>query len=195
MLNPLLSEQPTKNHLHVNFLALPQQYALEHTNIYHYNNPNLSSKVLSQDYYSLHCDASMYGVNYFETPIAPHLPNSIIAGIIKHNDTDFFLFKKPIICRDNNLAELNAIYEGLQIAAFLEINQLRIYTDSSVSITFIRKHIEKNEKYMKKDQFLPLTQSIISLLPQFESCSFYHVPRKMNRQADKITKQTRALKV
>lgn len=195
-LSPVNYEQYKDFHL----LASPIENLLgfnnQHVNVFNYVHADYlhtQSMVGQCQQYSLHCDASMYGVNDFETLISPNLPNSIIAGIIKHNNEDFFLFKKPIICRDNNMAELYAINEGLQIAASLNITQLNIYTDSSVSITFIRKHVEQHAKYMKNEKFIPLTQQIISSLQSFQSCNFYHVPRKMNKQADKITKHTKSL--
>ena len=138
--------------------------------------------------YSLNCDASMYGVNDFEIPISPNLPNSIIAGVIKYHNEDFFYFRKSVICRDNNMAELLAINEGLDIVASLGIKDLNIYTDSSVSINFIKKHFSSHEEYLRKEKFLPFTQKILDSLQHFDNCNFIHVPRKLNKLADKITK-------
>lgn len=161
-----------------------------HTTLFCYqSSTNINNKsTIDTVAYSLNCDASMYGVNYFETPISPHLPNSIIAGVIKHHQEDFFYFRKSVICRDNNMAELLAITEGLDIVASLGIKDLNIYTDSSVSINFIKKHFASNPEYLKKDKFLPFTQQIIDSLQDFNTCNFIHVPRKLNKMADKITK-------
>lgn len=155
---------------------------------YHSNNP-LANNVNTEDIaYSLNCDASMYGVNDFETPISPDLPNSIIAGVIKYHNEDFFYFRKSIICRDNNMAELLAIHEGLDIVKSLGIKNLNIYTDSSVSINFIKKHFSSHKEYLRKEKFIPFTQNILDSLEHFDNCNFIHVPRKLNKLADKITK-------
>lgn len=162
------------------------------------------------DYYSLHCDASTYYVDseencfytfqdktssiesinnkYHSRLDLSGKPNSVLAGIIRLNDQDFLSYRKALFCHDSNVAELLAILEGLQLAQSLHIKNLSIYTDSSVSITFIRKHFQLHHKYMKNEKFIPLTSHILESLQFFESCHFIHVPRKQNKEADKLTR-------
>lgn len=148
---------------------------------------------LHKNHFHLYCDASTLDRNQYEQPIAMDRPNSIIAGIIKYKDVDYVCYKKNILCEDNNMAELLAIQEGLHLASSLKVKNLNIYTDSCVSITFIKKHFQEHKTYLKNTKFIPITEDILTSLKNFESCNFVHVPRKQNKQADKLTKFRRSL--
>lgn len=150
---------------------------------------------LHNSVFEIYSDASMINHNNFSYDMVNFsednydtLPNSIIAGIIKYNNEDFFCYKKSIVCLDNNMAELLAICEGLEIAQSFRMEHLRIFTDSAVSIAYIKKHTQGNKRYMTNTKFLPVTENVLSLLNNFKTCHFFHVPRKNNKEADKLTK-------
>lgn len=181
-----------------------------------FDNLNKLINFSNQEIYSLHCDASTYNIednehssyikpehNYISyndlnlnnnSIIQKFSPNSVIAGIIRFENKDITSYQKPIVCNDSNIAELLAIQEGLLLAQSLNIKNLYIYTDSSVSITFIRKHFQSHTKYMKNDKFVPLTSKILDTIVLFDSCHFIHIPRKQNKQADKLTRMKLHLK-
>jgi ribonuclease HI len=119
---------------------------------------------------------------------SPTFSNSVVAGIIKFELQDLVCYKKNIVCYDNNIAELFAIHEGLVLAQHLGITNLNIYTDSAVSITFIKKHVQEHKEYKNNTKFFPITEHIFKTLENFDVCHFHHVPRKSNKQADKLTK-------
>lgn len=195
------------------FIQKNKTKKLTHETYFSFVQPHLiHSHHLTNIDYVLFSDASAFGIgsehhSLYNNNKLDNLPNSIIAGIIKQklcigqaqeslltdSFKDLVSYKKNIVCYDSNLAELFAINEGLLLATDMGIQHLHIYTDSAVSIKYIRKHIEQRTDYLNNVKFSSVTELIVQSLQSFDSCHFHHVPRKLNKQVDKITKQTRNL--
>lgn len=84
----------------------------------------------------------------------------------------------------NNVAEYRALLLGLQQARKLGIRKLRIHSDSELLVRQI------NGVYrVKQPHLLALWREACQELQRFETCEVVHVPREMNRQADRLANQ------
>jgi ribonuclease HI len=84
----------------------------------------------------------------------------------------------------NNVAEYQALLLGLQQARKLGIRRLRVHSDSELLVRQI------NGIYrVRQPHLLPLWREARQELERFESCEIIHVPRELNRQADRLANQ------
>jgi ribonuclease HI len=84
----------------------------------------------------------------------------------------------------NNFAEYTALFEALTKAHELKASQVECYLDSELVVK------QLNGQYKVKDQNLQiLWQKIKDLSKKFSQISFKHVPRAMNKEADKIVNE------
>lgn len=84
----------------------------------------------------------------------------------------------------NNQAEYQAIILGLQKAKELEIGELECFLDSELVVK------QLNREYKVKDKDLaPFFVKVWNLSLEFKKISFSHVPRAMNKEADKMVNQ------
>jgi ribonuclease HI len=80
----------------------------------------------------------------------------------------------------NNQAEYMGMMRGLQRARELGIDKITLFSDSQLVVN------QMNGFYKVKNQELaPLHQQLQELADSFEKVVFVHVPREMNREADK----------
>lgn len=80
----------------------------------------------------------------------------------------------------NNQAEYQALKLGLQEAQRLQVNTVHVYMDSMLVINQM-KGIFK----VKNRDLWPIHDAVKSLVPQFHKVTFTHVPRELNKMADK----------
>jgi ribonuclease HI len=84
----------------------------------------------------------------------------------------------------NNVAEYRALLLGLKRARDLGIKKLRVFSDSELLVKQI------NGSYrVKQPHLLALWQEVQRELQQFESHAVTHVPRELNRRADRLANQ------
>ena len=84
----------------------------------------------------------------------------------------------------NNVAEYRALLIGLKRARDLGIRKLRVFSDSELLVRQI------NGSYrVKQPHLLALWQEAQRELHQFESHGVTHVPRELNRHADRLANQ------
>ncbi|MCL4501668.1 MAG: ribonuclease HI family protein [Deltaproteobacteria bacterium] len=84
----------------------------------------------------------------------------------------------------NNVAEYRGLLLGLEMARNLGIKKIQIYSDSELLVRQI------NGAYrVKKPHLLALWQQARRELQQFESFEVIHVPRELNREADRLANQ------
>src|SRR5207245_9226195 len=81
----------------------------------------------------------------------------------------------------NNQAEYEGLLAALEFARSKGYTRLRILSDSELLVR------QMNEQYkVKSDGLRPLWERARRAAAAFESCSFRHVPREENREADRL---------
>jgi len=81
----------------------------------------------------------------------------------------------------NNVAEYTALIRGLQAAGKLGAQKVEVYADSELMIK------QMNGQYKVKNEGLrPLYQQAKALSREFAGCTFTHIPREKNKQADQL---------
>lgn len=109
----------------------------------------------------------------------------IIGGCLTQQDKIWISYRKKINydqCSDSNYAELLAIHYGLEIAKEHDINSLKLFTDSIVSIEKIQAKLTQQHIHPKYEL---ITKKIIEILPL--EFSFKHITREKNNYADFLT--------
>ena len=81
----------------------------------------------------------------------------------------------------NNVAEYQALIHALRYALARGSQRLEIFSDSELVV----RQIEGRYKVRHPDM-IPLHRDAKALLARFESASLTHVPRAMNREADRL---------
>ncbi len=84
----------------------------------------------------------------------------------------------------NNQAEYQALKFGLEEAHRLQAKTIYVYMDSLLVINQM-KGIFK----VKNRDLWPIHQAIKDMLPQFKHVTFTHVPREMNKLADRLVNE------
>ena len=87
---------------------------------------------------------------------------------------------KPLGISSNNIGELEALKEGLQLSLKNEIKRIIIEGDSQIIINAIRKHQTLNWVMNSKLEY------VLSLIDQFKETRFQHIYREGNNEADKL---------
>src|SRR5678816_3239096 len=81
----------------------------------------------------------------------------------------------------NNVAEYEALLMGLEVLVELKRNKIVVQSDSQLLVR------QLNGEYRVKDEKLKaLYQRAVTLLRQFEVYRILHVPREMNKLADRL---------
>ena len=84
----------------------------------------------------------------------------------------------------NNVAEYEGLLMGLGALLQLGKKRVRVQSDSQLLVR------QLNGAYrVKNEKLIPLFQKAITLLRQFDSYRILHVPREMNRLADRLANQ------
>lgn len=80
----------------------------------------------------------------------------------------------------NNQAEYYGLQKGLERARELGINKITLFSDSQLVVN------QMNGFYKVKNQELaPINQEVMSIAGSFEKITFVHVPRELNKEADR----------
>ncbi|GAV88176.1 RVT_3 domain-containing protein [Cephalotus follicularis] len=83
----------------------------------------------------------------------------------------------------NNKAEYEAIIKGLTLAKHLEVQKIRVFSDSQLVINQINGEYEARGKEMIK-----YLSKVCSLMSKFQYCYFLRIPRIDNSRADILSK-------
>jgi ribonuclease HI len=137
--------------------------------------------------YNLFCDAS----------VRPLEKRTCIAGYIQANcnsnsnsDSEQLVNYREALdyeaFRDNNLAEIYALRQGLMIAQQMHITHLKIFTDSMFAVEHIRFQPSRKTQTLNED-FKAMIADIRNLLLIFENYEIEHVHRNYNSVADEMT--------
>lgn len=156
----------------------PQAIILEHikTN-YSFDYFNVNQPIESQlEDFNLFTDASVKELENKTT----------IAGLIKNKNNEVIAVYRDkvdyIRFSDSNLAEMLAITEGLKVALDMNIEKIKIFTDSMCAV-------EKLQKYSPyyKGLFSDNVDMMIEQIKKFKSCKITHINRHYNEYADQMT--------
>jgi ribonuclease HI len=85
----------------------------------------------------------------------------------------------------NNQAEYTALKLGLEEAKHMGVKKVQVYMDSLLVINQM-KGIFK----VRNQDLLPIYTAIKKIVKDFEYVSFTHVPRALNKEADRMVNQT-----
>lgn len=110
-----------------------------------------------------------------------------IGIVVCHNGEVIKNFSKAIGIATNNVAEYYAFIYGLQEALILRAGEIIVNTDSELLAR------QLNQLYKVKNVMLkPLYEQARHLLTGFTRVKINHIPRQLNRGADKLA--TKAIK-
>ena len=87
---------------------------------------------------------------------------------------------KPLEKVSNNIAELEAVAEGINLSIKFKIKKLMIEGDSQIIINALRKRETPNWVLNSK------LEDIVNSLSAFEEVIFLHIFREGNKEADKL---------
>ena len=111
-------------------------------------------------------------------------PGPAGAGVvIRSADDGTALYKGGLFLgrATNNVAEYSGMLAGLAAAEKLGAEEVRIVSDSQLMIR------QMTGEYRDKNEGLkPLYRKACRLAETFQTCTFQHVPREQNAQADRL---------
>src|SRR4030067_1845676 len=84
----------------------------------------------------------------------------------------------------NNVAEYSALIRGLEEAMSLGLKKVEIFLDSELIVKQI-----KGEYRIRNMNLKPLWQKTKNILGQFKEYRLFHVPRELNRDADRLARK------
>ena len=104
-----------------------------------------------------------------------------IGVLMRDIDGGVHEIKRDIGIATNNEAEYEALITALQSAKELKKNNLKIYTDSSLLANQI------NGNWRVRDyKIAALWKCAKELMAEFEEVEIKHIPRELNREADRL---------
>jgi ribonuclease HI len=112
-------------------------------------------------------------------------PGSSGAGVlIKDIDGTIHKIKRNLGILTNNQAEYEALIIALQAAKELKKNHLKIYTDSSL----LANQINGNWR-VRDSKIAVLYKKARRLIEKFKQVEIEHIPRELNREADRLANE------
>ena len=113
-------------------------------------------------------------------------PGPAAAGVVIQADDGAVLYEGGLYLgrATNNVAEYRGLLAGLKAAAELQASRVRVLSDSELLVR------QMNGSYrVKNEGLLPLFEEAQELAAKFEHCTFQHVPREQNKEADHLVNQ------
>jgi ribonuclease HI len=103
------------------------------------------------------------------------------AAIVDRNGTVVKELSRYLGHTTNNVAEYEGLLMGLEALLQLGKKRIRVQSDSQLLVR------QLNGEYRVKDEKLKaLFQNAMALLRQFETYRIFHVPRELNKLADRL---------
>ncbi len=119
-------------------------------------------------------------------------PGPAGAGIViraADDDTVLFAGGEFLGRQTNNAAEYAALLAGLKVADKLGAGEVKVLSDSELLVRQMTGRYRVKNPNLKK-----LFEQAQNLLGRFSRCSFGHVPREKNIDADRLANQAMNLK-
>ena len=95
-----------------------------------------------------------------------------------------FKGKEFIGVATNNFAEYTALIKGLKICINRGVQNLSCFMDSELVV----KQLSREYK-VKNENIKPLFDQVLNLVKQFSNIGFNYIPRKENKEADKLVNE------
>jgi len=113
-------------------------------------------------------------------------PGPAGCGVVMFDEQDnqVSTYKKYLGMTTNNVAEYNGVVLAMQEAKKLGAEELEFYLDSELVV----KQLNREYK-VKNSELAKLFVKIYNLQQLFKKVSYQHVPREMNKLADKLANQ------
>ncbi|HHU69688.1 MAG TPA: ribonuclease HI family protein [Thermoanaerobacterales bacterium] len=110
-------------------------------------------------------------------------PGNAGIGIVIYDDNNNIVeeFSEYIGYTTNNIAEYTALKTALIKAINLKAKAVDLYLDSELVVKQINGEYKVKNKGLK-----PLYVAVKDLLKNFESYTINHIPREMNKEADRL---------
>jgi len=127
--------------------------------------------------------AKTFGVTVHIDGGARGNPGPAGAGVVVRSDDGVVLHEAGLYIghATNNVAEYSALLAGLEAAARLGADQVEVFSDSKLLVR------QMNGQYRVKNEGLrPLYEKALDLAGGFSRCTYRHVPREHNKDADKL---------
>jgi len=118
----------------------------------------------------------------------PNPGPAAIGAVIKDEKGELHArISQPIGLATNNQAEYRAVIAALEKAIELGATHVELKSDSQLVVKQIRGEYRVKEATLK-----PLYDKVRELLGQLEGCRVTHIPRKRNKEADKLANRALA---
>jgi len=111
-------------------------------------------------------------------------PSAIAAIIHLPTGEELASVAKRIGRATNNVAEYRAVIEGMRLARDLGVRELDVLLDSELVVRQITGAYRIRSKDLE-----PLAREVAETARHFGRCSFEHVAREMNREADRLANE------
>lgn len=110
-------------------------------------------------------------------------PGPAAIGIVIKDEKDKIIkeYAEFIGAATNNQAEYKALIKGLELAREFKPSEILCFLDSELLVKQMR------QEYRVKDQNLqPLFMKVWNLAVSLGKVKYYHIPRTLNKEADKL---------
>jgi ribonuclease HI len=107
-----------------------------------------------------------------------------IGVVIKENGKTIRELKKYIGETTNNQAEYQALLLGLEEVNKIGVQEVECFLDSELVVKQL-----KGEYKVKNQDLAVVFAKVKKLLPNFKKCSFTHIRREKNSEADKLANE------
>jgi len=111
-------------------------------------------------------------------------PSAIAAVIYLPTGEELASVAKKIGRATNNVAEYRAVVEGMKLARDIGVRELTVRMDSEL----VMKQLTGAYRIRSKD-LEPLAREVAAEARHFAKCSFEHVKREENREADRLANE------
>ncbi len=107
-----------------------------------------------------------------------------IGGVLYRQGEELYRFSRFLPDVTNNVAEYEALLEGLRSALELGITEISVRSDSELVVKQLLGEYRVKHPNMKK-----LYDKVNGLLERFSAWKITHIPREQNKVADKLSKE------
>lgn len=104
-----------------------------------------------------------------------------VGGVLYQGDKLLADFSKYIGETTNNVAEYQALIDGLELAIKNQVTELDCYLDSKLVVEQVNKNWKIKEAHLQK-----LFVKVWNLSLKFKKVTFSHVRREQNKEADAL---------
>ncbi|MDP2168394.1 MAG: ribonuclease HI family protein [Thermodesulfovibrionales bacterium] len=105
-------------------------------------------------------------------------------GVVVALENKTYEISEHIGIATNNVAEYSALIRGLEKAAELDAESVEVFLDSELLVRQMTGAYK-----VKNENLIPLWRRARELSSSFRFFSISHIPRELNKQADKLAKK------